>query len=93
MTYGTLPEGYLLSHNGISPEIDTSVFLAPTAAIIGNVVIAENASVWFGNDTQGTLSKSAEHYRLQALNYRSGKVQLVPHPSHHHQEEDSLHEY
>ena len=197
MIHGTLPRGHVLSYKGISPDIDTSVFLAPNASIIGDVVIAENASVWFGavlrgdevpirvgrqsniqdnvvihgdtggeviigddvtvghsavihgcsigngvligmgavvlggvviergaliaagaivspgkhipantlwagcparqirdidNDTQGTLSKSAEHYRIQALNYRSGKVQPVTHSS-CNQQEGSLNDY
>ena len=197
MTQNTLPKGLRLSYKGIRPDIDESVFIAPTATIIGDVVIAENSSVWFGavlrgdevpirvgrqsniqdnvvihgdtggeviigddvtighsavihgctigngaligmgavvldgvviesgaliaagamvspgkhipantlwagcparqirdidNDTKGTLSKSAEHYRIQALNYRSGKVQAMTTPL-RHQQEDTLHDY
>ncbi len=32
---------------GIKPEIDESVFVAPSADIIGRVKIAKGSSVWF----------------------------------------------
>ena len=31
----------------LSPDISKSCFIAPNASVIGNVVLAENASVWF----------------------------------------------
>ena len=31
----------------LSPNISKSCFIAPNASVIGNVVLAENASVWF----------------------------------------------
>lgn len=41
----------------ISPEINDSVFVAPTAAIIGDVAIARKASVWFGCVLRGDEDK------------------------------------
>ena len=37
----------LFSFEGKSPKIHPSAFIAPTAAIIGDVTIEENASVWY----------------------------------------------
>jgi carbonic anhydrase/acetyltransferase-like protein (isoleucine patch superfamily) len=37
----------------ISPTIATSAYVAPSATIIGNVVLAENSSVWFGATLRG----------------------------------------
>ncbi|PYG33176.1 gamma carbonic anhydrase family protein [Pelagimonas varians] len=34
--------------DGTTPKIADGVFLAPNSSVIGNVEIAENASVWFG---------------------------------------------
>lgn len=35
------------------PKIDPSVFVAPTATILGNVTIGKNASVWFNTVIRG----------------------------------------
>lgn len=43
----------ILSFAGISPQIHPTAFIAPTATIIGNVVIGEEASVWFGATIRG----------------------------------------
>ena len=37
----------ILSYKGIKPEIDESVFVAPSADVIGRVKIGKNSSVWF----------------------------------------------
>lgn len=36
-----------------SPEIAASVYVAPTATVIGKVILAEHASVWFGATLRG----------------------------------------
>jgi len=36
-----------LSFNGHTPKLGANVFIAPTAVLIGNVVVEDNASVWF----------------------------------------------
>jgi carbonic anhydrase/acetyltransferase-like protein (isoleucine patch superfamily) len=39
------------------PKIDKSVFIAPSADIIGNVTIAEDSSIWFGVVIRGDVHK------------------------------------
>ena len=38
----------ILPFNGISPRIDPTAFIAPTAVLIGDVEIGPQSSVWFG---------------------------------------------
>jgi carbonic anhydrase/acetyltransferase-like protein (isoleucine patch superfamily) len=38
---------------GVSPKIHESVFIAPTAVIIGDVTIEENSNIWFGAVLRG----------------------------------------
>lgn len=43
----------ILTFKGKTPKIDPSAFVAPTAAIIGDVEIGPGASVWFGAVLRG----------------------------------------
>src|SRR3972149_3145692 len=43
----------IIPHKSKTPKIAPGVFIAPTAVVIGNVEIAENASVWFGAVLRG----------------------------------------
>lgn len=43
----------ILSFRGKHPSIHPSAFIAPTAVVIGNVVIEEQASIWFGAVLRG----------------------------------------
>ena len=43
----------LLEYKGKRPQIAANVYVAPTAVIIGDVVIGEGASVWFGAVIRG----------------------------------------
>ena len=36
-----------------SPQVDASAYIAPNAALIGKVVLAQNVSVWFGAVLRG----------------------------------------
>ncbi len=38
----------IVEYEGKRPQIGQNVFIAPTAVIIGNVEIGDNASVWYG---------------------------------------------
>lgn len=38
----------IISFNGKAPRIDPTAFIAPTATLIGDVVVGPEASVWFG---------------------------------------------
>ena len=46
----------ILPHGDKTPTIHPSVFVAPTAVVIGDVQIAEGASVWFGAVLRGDLA-------------------------------------
>ena len=37
----------------VSPRVAASAYIAPNATVIGDVVLAENASVWFGATLRG----------------------------------------
>lgn len=43
----TAPRPVLLPYNGILPTIAPDAFVAPTAAVIGDVTIGPGSSVWF----------------------------------------------
>ncbi|MBW3629491.1 MAG: gamma carbonic anhydrase family protein [Gemmatimonadetes bacterium] len=43
----------IMEFGGIAPRIHSSVWVAPTAVIVGNVVIEEEASIWFGAVLRG----------------------------------------
>ena len=43
----------ILEFGGISPRIDPSAWVAPTAVVIGHVVIEAEASIWFGAVLRG----------------------------------------
>jgi gamma-carbonic anhydrase len=36
------------THHGVTPTIAASAFIAETAVVIGDVVVGENASIWYG---------------------------------------------
>jgi carbonic anhydrase/acetyltransferase-like protein (isoleucine patch superfamily) len=46
----------LFSFEGKSPKIHPSAFIAPTACIIGDVTIEENASVWYNAVVRGDFA-------------------------------------
>jgi carbonic anhydrase/acetyltransferase-like protein (isoleucine patch superfamily) len=48
---------HLMSVRGISPEISGDVFIAPNAAIIGNVKIQSASSVWFNVTLRGDVNE------------------------------------
>ena len=45
----------LYPYRDVSPRVDDSAFVAPTAAIIGDVVVGAGASVWFGAVIRGDV--------------------------------------
>lgn len=46
----------ILSYNGKRPVIGKHVYIAPTAAIIGDVTIEDHASIWYGAVIRGDLA-------------------------------------
>src|SRR5918998_6435617 len=47
----------LYSFEGRAPVVHESAFVAPTASIVGDVVIEEGASVWYGAVIRGDYSQ------------------------------------
>ncbi|HEY1411716.1 MAG TPA: gamma carbonic anhydrase family protein, partial [Rhodopila sp.] len=43
----TWPYGTVFSLDGITPQIAPDAFIAPTAAVIGDVVIGSETGIWF----------------------------------------------
>lgn len=50
-----MSESLVMSYKSLQPKIDTSVFLAPTATVIGDVSIGEGSSVWFNTILRGDI--------------------------------------
>ena len=46
----------ILSFQNTAPKISKSVFVAPSADIIGDVVIGNNSSIWFGAVIRGDVN-------------------------------------
>ena len=46
---------YILPYKGIVPKIDPTVFIAPTAVVIGDVEIGAHSSVWFNSVIRGDV--------------------------------------
>jgi len=47
--------GPIYSLAGVTPRVAAGVFVAPTAAVIGHVELAEGSSVWFGTVIRGDV--------------------------------------
>ena len=48
--------GLILPWKGILPKIDKGAFIAPSAAVIGDVVIGPEVGVWFGVTIRGDMN-------------------------------------
>lgn len=49
----------IISHHGIAPNIPASAYIHPSAQIIGEVTLGENASVWCGAVIRGDVNSIA----------------------------------
>jgi carbonic anhydrase/acetyltransferase-like protein (isoleucine patch superfamily) len=47
----------LYEFDGVEPDVAADVFLAPNASLIGNVVVASGASIWFGAVLRGDFGR------------------------------------
>jgi carbonic anhydrase/acetyltransferase-like protein (isoleucine patch superfamily) len=45
----------LYSHKGVSPKLGSDVYVAPNASVIGDVVIGDESSIWFGTVLRGDV--------------------------------------
>jgi carbonic anhydrase/acetyltransferase-like protein (isoleucine patch superfamily) len=43
----------ILEYKGHRPKVGKNVFIAPTAVVIGQVVIGDNSSIWYGTVIRG----------------------------------------
>ena len=46
----------ILPHHGVHPNIPGTAFIAPTATVIGDVVLGEHASIWFNTVLRGDVN-------------------------------------
>lgn len=47
----------LYAFKGKSPRVDPTAFVAPTAVLIGDVILHEGSSVWFGTVLRGDMAR------------------------------------
>lgn len=47
----------ILAYRGILPEIAASAYLAPTATVVGDVHVGEEAGIWFGVILRGDVNR------------------------------------
>lgn len=48
---------FLIEYNGKRPDVADDVFLAPTATLIGDVVVESGANIWFGAVLRGDFGR------------------------------------
>ncbi|MFA6021914.1 MAG: gamma carbonic anhydrase family protein, partial [Rhodospirillales bacterium] len=48
-------QGLVMPFKGRMPKLGADVFIAPTAAVIGDVEIGANSSIWFGVTLRGDV--------------------------------------
>ena len=67
MHRSTTTGGLVLPHKGRMPRIAPDVYIAPTAAVIGDVEIGSQSSIWFGCVVRGdvNMSRIGERSNLQ----------------------------
>lgn len=51
-----MPEGPIYTLDGVTPQIAPDAFIAPTAAVIGDVVVGAESGVWFHCLVRGDLN-------------------------------------
>jgi len=47
----------ILSHHGVTPTVPPTAWLAPTATVIGDVVLGDHASLWFNVVARGDVNR------------------------------------
>ena len=45
----------IVAYEGKTPKIGKNVFIAPTATLIGDVTVGDNASIWYGTVVRGDM--------------------------------------
>lgn len=49
--------GIILPYNGVQPKIAADVYIAPTAAVIGDAHIGAGSSIWFAATVRGDVNE------------------------------------
>lgn len=73
------PGGLLYSLRGMTPQIDPSAWIAPTAVLIGDVRIGQGANIWFNCVLRGDTNPVIVGARS---NVQDGTVVHVDHGDH-----------
>lgn len=47
---------FIIPYRDILPQISETVFIAPTASVIGDAHIGDNSSIWFGTTIRGDVA-------------------------------------
>lgn len=68
----------LYSFEGVSPRVHPTAFIAPTAVLVGDVVVEENASVWYNAVLRGDYATITIR---EGANVQDGAVLHAP-PGH-----------
>ncbi len=72
-------EAMIIPYLGVRPTIDTSVFVAPGATVIGDVAIGAGSSVWYGSVIRGDVHS----IRIgEMTNIQDGTIIHVTHDTH-----------
>jgi len=71
----------IIEHQGKKPQIHPSVFLAPTAVVIGDVTIGEGSSVWFGAVVRGDIQSIRIGRRVNIQDMVMIHVDAPDHPT------------
>lgn len=45
----------IYAHKGVTPRLGTGVYLAPNASVIGDVIVGDASSIWFGAVLRGDV--------------------------------------
>ncbi len=49
------PDARLIPFHGVRPVLSDSVFIAPGVSLIGDVIVAERSSIWYGTVIRGDV--------------------------------------
>jgi len=71
----------VMPHHGVTPVIPDSVFLAPTATVIGDVVLGEHASLWFNVVVRGDVNYIRIGDRTNIQDNSTIHVSINTHPT------------
>lgn len=81
--------GLILPFGGKTPQLGAGVYLAPTATVIGDVHLADGASVWFGSVLRGDvgtirIGKRSNVQDLTMVHVTGGEVAYASANGHPH---------